>query len=165
MCVRKEIPANNNKETTGVSECAKKTFFDSTEKKAQARKVQPDKRNHKGLKEETLILYQSSISDGEGQGEQEKKNLRDTGIALCGMSCSLLGSGEDELKLLRVVNGIKDGQDGSSWVSKDMLHVVAQHHLVEDLASRHTHKRVVMCWLCCRWSLLLAFQRVKLWCC
>lgn len=85
-------------------------------------------------------------------------DLRDTSISFCGVACALLGSRQDELKLLRVVDGVEHRQDRTSGVPKNVLHVVSQHHLVKDLSSRHAHKRVVMLWL----SLLrLAFQGLK----
>lgn len=63
------------------------------------------------------------------------------------MSSTLLSTGEDKLKLLRVVDGIEHGQDGTAGVSKDVLDAVAKHHLVEDLTTGHAHERVVVVWL------------------
>ena len=85
-------------------------------------------------------------------------DLRDTSISLCGVACALLGSRQDKLKLLRVVDGIEHWQDRTAGVAKDVLHVVSQHHLVKDLTSGHAHKRVVMLWL---GLLRLALQGLK----
>ena len=79
-------------------------------------------------------------------GEKEG-DLRDTSISLGSMASTLLCAGEDKVKLLRVVDGIEHGQDGTAGVSKDVLHAVAEHHLVEDLATGHAHERVVVVWL------------------
>ena len=35
----------------------------------------------------------------------------------------------------RVVDGVKDGQDGAAGISEDVLDAVPEHHLVEDLAT------------------------------
>jgi len=66
---------------------------------------------------------------------------------------------QNEVKVLRLVNGVKDGQNGAARVSDcdmvrsashvqttrrtNVLDILAEHHLVEDLAARHAHKRVV----------------------
>lgn len=63
------------------------------------------------------------------------------------MASTLLGAGEDKLKLLRVVDGIEHGQDSTTRVSKDVLDAVAEHHLMEDLTTGHAHERVVVVWL------------------
>lgn len=69
---------------------------------------------------------------------------------------------EDEIKVLGVVDGVEDGQDGTTGITDydgvlvdssaarkdmqltDMLHSLPQHHLVEDLSSSLANKPVLM---------------------
>ena len=41
------------------------------------------------------------------------------------MPCSLLMTGEDEVEMLGIVDGVEDRQNSSSWISKDMLYVIS----------------------------------------
>jgi hypothetical protein len=50
---------------------------------------------------------------------------------------------DDELEMLGVVNSVEYGEDSTSWVSKDVLYAVAEHHFMENLTTRKPNKRVV----------------------
>lgn len=39
------------------------------------------------------------------------------------MSSSLLMPRQNKVEMFRVVDGIEDGEDGSSWVAKDVFHI------------------------------------------
>ena len=45
---------------------------------------------------------------------------------------------QDEVEMLRVVDGVEHGQNGPSRVAKDLLDIVSEHHFMEDLAPRET---------------------------
>ena len=48
---------------------------------------------------------------------------------------ALLVAGKDKVEVLRVVDGVEDGENRSSWVPKDLVDFVSEHHFVEDLSS------------------------------
>jgi hypothetical protein len=43
---------------------------------------------------------------------------------------TLLMSWENKVKVLRIVDGIKDGQDGSSRIAKDVFHIWVQGGII-----------------------------------
>lgn len=51
------------------------------------------------------------------------------------MPGTLFMTREDKVEIGRIVDGVKDGKDGTSGVTKDVLDVVSEHHLVEDLST------------------------------
>jgi hypothetical protein len=59
------------------------------------------------------------------------------------MACALLVAREDKIKVRRIVDGVKDGQNSASGVSKYMLDVVSEHHFVEYLTAAEADKSVV----------------------
>lgn len=77
------------------------------------------------------------------------------------MSSTLLMSWEDEIEVFRVIQGVKNGKNSSSWVTNcqyvsvcqlknllalahtNVLHILPQHHLMEDLSSSHSNKGVI----------------------
>lgn len=59
------------------------------------------------------------------------------------MSGSLLVPRQDEFEVWRVVNGVKDRQDGTARIPEHMLHTMSQHHFVEDLATRKPDEGII----------------------
>jgi hypothetical protein len=95
-----------------------------------------------------------------GGDEDDTRLSGGTGVTLGHVSSTLLVSGKNELKVLRVVDGIKNRENSSSRVSNclrmshisniwswgirtDVLHVMSQHHLVEDLSSGHSNHAII----------------------
>ena len=56
------------------------------------------------------------------------------------MTSALLMFWQNESKVLRVVNGVEHGQDRTTWISKDMLDALSEHHLMENLSSTESDK-------------------------
>jgi len=59
------------------------------------------------------------------------------------MPCTLLVAREDEVEVGRIVDGVEHGEDRTARVSEHLLDPMAEHHLVEDLASGETDEGVV----------------------
>jgi hypothetical protein len=59
------------------------------------------------------------------------------------MACTLLVARQDEIEVGGLVDGIEDGENGAAGISEDVFDTMAQHHLVENLATRKTNKRVI----------------------
>ena len=59
------------------------------------------------------------------------------------MTCALFMSRNDEVEVSRVVDGVEDGKDSTSWVAKDLFYAVAEHHFMENLTARKADKRVI----------------------
>ncbi|KAI3481425.1 hypothetical protein L1887_56127 [Cichorium endivia] len=78
------------------------------------------------------------------RGDQDDTGLaRDTRVALGHVASAVLATREHKVKVLGVVDGVEDGEDGTSGVAKNVLDVVPEHHLVEDGASGHADERLV----------------------
>lgn len=78
---------------------------------------------------------------GRSGSRSDKDDTRFSGyssVSFSHVTCTLFVSGKDKVEVGRVVNSVKDGQDGSSGVTKDLLDIVSEHHLLEDLSSRHS---------------------------
>jgi hypothetical protein len=51
------------------------------------------------------------------------------------MASTLLMARKNEVEMLGVMNGIENWKNSTSRVTKNMLHPVTKHHLVEDLTA------------------------------
>ena len=59
------------------------------------------------------------------------------------MAGALFVSGQDKLKVRRVVDCVEDGQNGTAGVAEDVLNAMPEHHLMKDLATGLADERVV----------------------
>jgi hypothetical protein len=59
------------------------------------------------------------------------------------MTGALLVARKDKIKVLRVVDGIKDREYSTSGIAKDSLHPMPKHHLMEYLAARETDEGII----------------------
>ncbi len=66
------------------------------------------------------------------------------------MASALLVTRQNEVEVGGLVDGIEHGEDGAAWVSEDLLDAMAQHHLVEDLATRKTDEGMVQRCIGCK---------------
>lgn len=79
-------------------------------------------------------------------GTRTRGNNDDTGLAggLCvalgHVAGTLLVSRHDELEVRRVVDAIENGENGTARVTENGVDIVAEHHLVEDLATGETNE-------------------------
>lgn len=73
---------------------------------------------------------------GSRGNEDDSRLAGDASVSLGHVSSALLVTGEDKVKVGRVVDGVKNGEDRSSGVAKDLVDLVTEHHLVKDLSAR-----------------------------
>ena len=59
------------------------------------------------------------------------------------MTRALFMARENKLKMRRVIDGVENGEDGTSGVTEDVFYAMANHHFVKDLTTRHPNKGVV----------------------
>ena len=106
--------------------------------------------NLAGEDDEGDAIAKSVLHSGNDVGSsRSRSNENDTGfpgdasVALCHVARTLFMSGKDEVEMGRVVDGVENGQDGSTGISEDVLDAVPKHHLVEDLAAGFTDEGVI----------------------
>ena len=59
------------------------------------------------------------------------------------MARTLFVSWKDKLELWRVVDGIEDRKNSTARIAENVLDTMSNHHLVENLTTRHSDKRMV----------------------
>lgn len=100
--------------------------------------------NHGGTIGKSVLHGGDDVGGTGARGDENDTGLtRGSSVALGHVAGTLLVSREHKVEVLRVVNGVKDGENGSTGVTEDSVDVVSQHHLVEDLSSRHSDEGLV----------------------